>query len=622
MMKRSLLFLATASAALLTACGDTSGAGQTAGGKQAQTAPDAQTAQYTCPMHPHYISTDPNGSCPICGMDLVPAGNADSGGGDEILYYKNPMGQPDTSPVPKKDSMGMDYIPVYASAASEPGVRVVPEMIQTMGIRTVPAEVAQFGRSLRAFGVVETNERLENVSVARLEGWIEDLTVRAKGDTVRPGALLYRVYSPDLIAAQKDYLNALGIGNDKRIAAVRQRLRSLGMQNAAIERLTQTREAFERVPVYAEAGGTVSELQVREGAYVRPGTPILRLQSYSGVWVMASIPETDLPLIDTGIPVRLDFPSAPEAPAEGTVDYIYPTIDPKTRTVRVRIEVDNAAGYLRPGAYANITLDIAGEGRLAVPTEAILRDSQGAHVIVALGEGRFAGREVRTGISAQGRTEIRVGLAPGETVVASGQFLLDSEANLREGLAKLEGPSSSMAAGPDMPLSQLPVDASTLAEIDHFTDMALYFHEALIDGYRIDPYFVDPALGLGETLRVRFADTKLVPILEEAEVALRAARNAREGKPLAIELTRLMAALEPWLLEGAPVRYRDAGLSLFRETGSGHLWLQEGAAPRNPYGDGGAELIPWPDPMESMGSSATKSPPSGQVLDDPETDHQ
>jgi len=620
MMKRPLLFLAAASAALLTACGDTSGAGQTAGGKQAQTAPDAQAAQYTCPMHPHYISTDPNGSCPICGMGLVPTNNATGGGSDEILYYKNPMGLPDTSPVPKKDSMGMDYIPVYASAASGPGVRVAPEMIQTMGIRTVPAEVAQFGRSLRAFGVVETNERLENVSVARLEGWIENLTVRAEGDAVRPGALLYRVYSPDLIAAQKDYLNALGIGNDKRIAAVRQRLRSLGMQNAAIERLTQTREAIERVPVYAEAGGTVSELQVREGDYVRPGTPILRLQSYSGVWVMASVPETDLPLIDTGIPVRLDFPSAPEAPAEGIVDYIYPNIDPKTRTAQVRIEVDNAAGYLRPGAYADITLDIAAESRLSVPTEAILRDSQGAHVIVALGEGRFTGRTVRTGVSAQGRTEILVGLAPGETVVASGQFLLDSEANLREGLAKLQAPVA-MIAGPDTPLSQLPVDASTLAEIDHFTDMALYFHEALIDGYRIDPYFVDPALSLGETLGERFAGTKLVRILEAAEVALRAAMSAREGNPLAEELTRLMVALEPWLLEGAPVHYRDAGLSLFRETGSGRLWLQEDAAPRNPYGDGEAELIPWPDPMERMGPGLAESTPPGPGIDDSHTDH-
>jgi Cu(I)/Ag(I) efflux system membrane fusion protein len=560
-MRHSIFLLTVAAAALFTGCRDNPGI------RSSETPADSQAAstsagvqQYTCPMHPHYISTDPDGSCPICGMDLVPV-NANAG-----------------------------------AAQGDGSITVEPEMIQSMGVRIVPAEVTDFGETLRAFGVVETNERLENVVASRLEGWIEDLTVRAEGDTVRPGAMLYRVYSPDLIAAQKDYLTSLTIGNDNRISAVRQRLRSLGMQNAAIERLTQNRELIERVPVYAEAGGTVAELQVREGDYVRPGTPILRLQSYSGVWVMASIPETDLPLIDTGLLVRLEFPSAPEAPAEGSVDYIYPTIDPKTRTANVRIEVDNAAGYLRPGAYVDISMELGGEPRLAVPTESILRDSHGAHVIVALGNGRFAGRAVRPGVSANGRTEIIAGLTPGEQVVASGQFMLDSEVNLREGFSKLQAPPA-MAAGPDTPLPQLPVDASTLSEIDHFTDMALYFHEALTDGYRIDPYFVDPALGLGETLRTRFADTSLVPILEDAETALRAAKDAREGEALATELARLVKALEPWLLDGAPVHYRDTGLTLYRETGSGRLWLQEGGVPRNPYGEGQAERVSWPDPM-------------------------
>lgn len=561
-MKHAILLL-TAAAGLLAACDSTPAARSSAGDASASSAAAPEAAKYTCPMHPHYISTDPDGSCPICGMDLVPvSADADAAQGDG-------------------------------------SIAVAPEMVQTMGIRTVPAEVATFGETLRAFGVVETNERLENVSASRLEGWIEDLTVRAEGDPVRPGALLYRVYSPDLIAAQKDYLNALEIGNANRIAAVRQRLRSVGMQNAAIEWLTQDREIIERVPVYAEAGGTVAELQVREGDYVKPGTPILRLQSYSGVWVMASIPESDLPLIDAGIAVRLHFPSAPEAPAEGMVDYIYPTIDPKTRTAQVRIEVDNAAGYLLPGAYADIAMDIGEEERLSIPTEAILRDSRGAHVIVAFGEGRFAGRAVRTGVSANGRTEILAGLTPGEQVVASGQFLLDSEVSLREGFSKLQAPAA-MAMGPDTPLSKLPVDASMLAEIDHFTDMALYFHEALIDQYRIDPYFVDPALGLGENLRARFADTKLVPILEDGESALRGAKEALEGEALAAELARLMEALEPWLMEGAPAHYRNAGLTFWRETETGRLWLEEGTGPRNPYGDGEAEAVAWPNPMASM----------------------
>jgi len=274
--------LIAAGAGLLTSC-DTGQPTRSAAGTGAATETAIEdAAQYTCPMHPHYIATDPEGACPICGMDLVATSeDADpaAAGQGEVLYYKHPMGQPDTSPVPKKDSMGMDYIPVYADEVSAPGVHVSPDMIQTMGVRTKPAEMTDLARTLRAFGEVETDQRLENVAVSRLEGWIKQLNVRAEGDTVRSGGLLYRIYSPDLIAAQKDYLNALDIGNESRIAAVRQRLRSIGMQEAAIDRLTQERAVTERVPVYAEAGGTVGELQVREGDYVEPGTPILRLHS-------------------------------------------------------------------------------------------------------------------------------------------------------------------------------------------------------------------------------------------------------------------------------------------------------------------------------------------------------
>jgi len=612
-MKQTFFFTASALGLLLVACGDKTPT-PNATASRAEAASASETAQYTCPMHPHYISTDPDGTCPICGMDLVPASPASgarSGAGTgDILYYKHPMGQADTSPTPKKDSMGMDYIPVYADPSRADGSIVVdPEMIQTMGVRIATVEIANFGRSLRAFGTVETNERLENVAVSRLEGWIEDLRVRAEGDTVRPGALLYRVYSPDLIAAQKDYLNSLQIGNGNRVASVKQRLRSLGMQTTTINHLTETRKVIERVPVYAEAGGIVASLQVREGDFIKPGTPILRLQSYSGVWIIASVPEQDLALVDTGMPVRLSLPSAPGAPAEGRINYIYPEIDPKTRTGEVRIEVDNAAGYLRPGAYANISMDLGGEARLSVPTEAILRDSRGSHVIVALGGGRFAGRTVQTGLNANGRTEILAGLASGEQVVASGQFMLDSEVNLREGLSKLQAPIA-MLTGPDTPLAQLPVDAPTLTEIDHFTDMALYFHEALRDDYKIDPYFVDPAITLSETLKIRYADTKLVPILTDAGAALRAAKSAVERDALAVELSRLMAALEPWLIDGTPIHYRDAGLTLYKETGTERLWLQEGGEPSNPYGDSPAEIVDWPNPMADKNSGSFEGDPA------------
>lgn len=540
----------------------------------------SEASEYTCPMHPHYVATDPNGSCPICGMDLVPVNSNSAAIGDGTIVVSS-------------------------------------EIIQTMGVRLVPVTTASFGRSVSAFGNVEANERLETVAVARLEGWIENLAVTAVGDTVRSGQLLYRVYSPDLVAAQKDFINSLEIGNPRRIASVRQRLISLGMQAVTVDRLADTRNVIQRIPIYAEASGTVSELSVRGGDYLKPGTPIITLQSYSDVWVIASVSEKDLALISEGTLVALSFPSAPTAPQSGTVAYIYPTIDTKTRTARVRVEVDNSDGSLRPGAYADLDFQINETNRLSIPSEAILRDGRGEHVIVALGEGRFAARQIRSGLNAGGQTEILSGLTDGENVVASGQFLLDSEVNLREGFSKFDAPVLEPMR-PDTPLSRLPIDAQTLPQIDHYVDMALYFHEALIDDYRIDPYFVDPALQIGDVLKVKFANTKLTPVLENASSALRVAQTVRSGEPLATELARLMLALEPWLIDGAPSHYDQLGLALFRDTASGQLWLQERGAPQNPYGSKASEQIAWPDPMAALTDQQMQERPADR---DPHVGH-
>lgn len=524
-------------------------------------------AQYTCPMHPHYISSDPDAGCPICGMDLVPM---ESG---------------------SQDATG-------DSAA----IAVSPEMIQTMGVRTAEAAVAEFGRVVRAFGNVEPNTRREAISASRFEGWIEDLAVSAEGDSVRPGQLLYRIYSPDLIAAQRDFLTALANGNETRIRASEQRLRSLGMQRTTINNLRREQSLIERIPVYAEAGGIVQSLEARDGLYVKPGDAVLRLQSYADVWVKAQIAEEDVAYMSTGIPVTLSFPSAPNAPREGRVDYVYPTIDPKTRTLEVRIVVDNQAGHLRPGAFADVAFSVDGGEKLSVPSEAVLRSSRGGHVILALGDGRFAPRDVQTGVSAAGRTEILAGLEPGERVVVSGQFLLDSEVNLREGFSRMSAPT----IDPDTPLSELPVDSTALSMIDHIVDAGLYLHEALVDRYRIDPFFLDPAIAAGDQVKQRFANSKLIPIIDEAQAALLAAREAAFGPPLAVELARLIDALEPWLLRGAPIHYRDNGLVLYREQQTGRLWLQLSGRVLSPYGEGAAEIVPWPDPMAEMEGSSTQ----------------
>ena len=522
--------------------------------------PTEEVSSYTCPMHPHYIATDPNGGCPICGMDLVPVTTEAKGGS---------------------------------------GVSVSPEMLQTMGIRTAVVSVSDFNQALRAYGTVEPNTRLESMAASRLEGWISGLTVRAEGDRVRRGQRLYSIYTPDLIAAQKDYLASLQIGNARRIASVRQRLISKGMQESLVDRLSETRELIERVPVYAENSGVVTQLMVRDGDYLKPGDPILQLQAYDKVWVIASVPESDLPKMDIGKTANLNFESAPDAAKSGKVDYIYPTIDPKTRTARVRISVDNSSGSLRPGAYADIVFEAndteTSASQLSIPSQAILRDSRGAHVIVALGEGRFEPRDVSIGISVRGRTEILSGLKEGERIVASGQFMLDSESNLREGFSKLSAPISNFDA--KTPLSELPIDAATLSQIDHMVDSALYFHEALIDGYAIDPYFLDPTLTLIENLKGRFAGSKLSPILEQAETAIRGAKENKTGEPLAAQLSELMTALDPWLTLGAPAHYKSKGLIFYSDDETARLWLQERGLPANPYSDATAQVISWPDPM-------------------------
>ena len=513
-----------------------------------------EIAEYTCPMHPHYISTDADGICPVCGMGLVAARLS------------------------------------QATLSAPEDIQVSEGMLQTMGVRVAEVKKTALSRKIRAFGNVQANTRREVVSASRLEGWIENLAVTAEGDTVARGQLLYQIYSPELVAAQKDFLASLNIGNKNIINATGQRLRSLGMQRTAIASLREKRELLERIPVYAEDSGIVQSLEARDGAYVKPGNIVLKLQSYIDVWVIASIVEQDINDVVSGIPVRLNFPSAPSAPATGIVDYVYPTIDPVTRTLKVRIVVKNEQGVLRPGAFADVAFEVERGESLTIPSEAVLHDSLGSHVIISLGEGKFRSRKIQIGNTTEGKTEITAGLNESERVVVSGQFMLDSEANLREGFAKL-APSTSLS---NIPLFELSLDTNDIALIDHFVETAIYFHEALIDQYDIDPHYLSSTITAGNILSKKFPNTRLQTEIVKMQRVLLDVQNTDDGNSLASQLALLTQALSPWLLQEMPTHYHALGIRLYQDVESGHYFIQQGDSPSNPYGPGAVRNIILP----------------------------
>ena len=525
----------------------------------------ADTVKWTCPMHPHYIAAE-FGACPICGMDLVKLETGASGTG--------PLG-----------------------AERRPIVTIAPEVMQNIGVRLGRAETVSFGRSIRSFGLVEENERLVSDISARVEGWAEQLSVTAVGDEVKQGQLLFKVYSPRLLVSQKDYI--LYLDQPGRARAGLRQLKSYGVQDRVIEELEKTREPMDLVPFFAEQTGTVAELNLKEGGYLDRGMLLARIQDYRSVWLIVGVAEKDLGFISNETAARVTFPSLPDREINATVDYIYPTVDPETRTGRVRLVIDNKDGLVRPGSYADVTFDVGTKERIAVPSEAVLKNADGRHIVVSLGEGRFEPRKVRTGLISDGWTEVLAGLDGGEDIVVSGQFLIDSESALRESFRKLERLQ--------LPLSLLAPTESEFAMIDHMVDAALYIHEALVDGYDLEPNFLDAAISIRDLLWPRYGRTQLGFVLDDAVAAIKQAQQARTTTEVSDALGRLVDALKPWIMEGAPGHYQGKQVVMFSDALDRH-WLQIGARPFNPFGSEPAEAVPYPaepaSPTETTGVDA------------------
>lgn len=556
----------------------------------------AEGEKYTCPMHPHYIA-DEMGTCPICGMDLVPmaaaekTSDADSGE-QKILYWVAPMDSNYRRDKPGKSPMGMDLVPVYATGNGS-AVSVAPETIQTIGVRSAKVENARFGTTVRSVGIVEPNRRTQQELSSRVAGWIEGLKIEAVGDTVTKGDILYRLYSPELISAQKDYTSSLATGVQGRIAATRKRLEFMGVQSGTLDTIAKNRKVVDNVPFYAETDGTISHITVREGSYVKPGDSIARIENYSDVWIEASIAEKDIPFIAPDAAAEVSFPNLGNQTRTARVDYIYPTIDATTRTGKVRLVLPNDDGNIRPGAYADVVFETDPKLRLSVPTEAILHDSQGAHVIVAIGDGKFTPRTIATGISSRGRTEVISGLQAGEDVVTSSQFMIDSESALRESLTKMQRLQQ--------PLSELPLTSDQLAMMNHFVDSAIYLHESLTGGAEFNARMLDPALQLNAHLLRSFHETMLEPVIEKSGKAIRKASESITESERREALAELMRALNPWLMEGKPQYYKEKGLHLFMSMPSKSMWLQMEAEAKNPYGEDKVMPHAWPESSKEMG---------------------
>jgi Cu(I)/Ag(I) efflux system membrane fusion protein len=398
---------------------------------------------------------------PVTAPASTPASPASTGapsGERKILYYRNPMGLPDTSPVPKKDSMGMDYIPVYADEGSGtvPGtVAISPERIQMLGVRTEAASLRPMAHTVRAVGTVAADERRIGVVNPKFEGWIEKLLVNTTGQTVRRGEALFKVYSPDLVLAQREYLvarsaaadmahaDAMARDNANAIAAAAlSRLKNWDISAEQLARLQRSGVAERTLTLNAPISGIVMDKPALQGLHFGAGDMLYRIVDLSTVWLMADVFEQDLAQVRPGQSATITVQAYPGRVFDGRVAFVYPTLNAQTRTAKVRIEVPNPDLLLKTDMYATVEIAAPLESAtvLAVPDSAVLDTGTRQTVLVDRGEGRFEPRSVKLGARADGYVTVLEGLREGEKVVTGANFLIDAESNLRAALQAFTAP--------------------------------------------------------------------------------------------------------------------------------------------------------------------------------------
>ncbi|WP_308420443.1 efflux RND transporter periplasmic adaptor subunit [Marivita lacus] len=433
--------------------------------------------------------------------------------GPEVLYWVAPMDPNFRQPGPGKSPMGMDLIPVYAGQepSGDPAeVTLSAAEINAIGVRTALAQVSEISHRIETVGFVGYDEHLTSHVHTRVDGWIEVLNVRAVGDQVRKGDVLFELFSPEFGIASFDFLRASKEGIGISLEAARNKLRSHGATDSQIAEIEETGEMARRIRVEAPRDGVVIGLAAADGMFLQPGTQAVSITDLSEVWLIVDVFERDIARMTDDMRAIARFEHLPGRTFEGEIDYVYPELDPQTRTLPVRLSFDNTEGLLRPNMFGTVSL-VPGHSRtaLTVPTEAIIRTGTAERVILKSGEGTFMPRLITTGLRDNfgegGRTEVVQGLAPGEEVVASAQFLIDSESALSAGLMRMAPTDEAPARG-----------TGELIALDHSARMATIQHGELesLDW---------PAMTSRFPVR---SDVSLDRIAPGMQVAFRAARGA------------------------------------------------------------------------------------------------
>lgn len=416
---------------------------------------EKQPLFYRNPMNPDVTSPVP--AKDSMGMDYVPvyAEKSQPSAAKEILLYRNPMNPSVTSPVPAKDSMGMDYVPVYADneASRVVGtVKIDPVVVQNIGVRTAIAKQTSISRTIRAVGRVDFDEERMSRLHPKVEGWIEEIRVDKTGQSVAKGDILLSIYSPKLVSTQQEYLLALNNlsalekspfneikqGAQDLVRSSRERLELLDVPEHQIQELEQTRKIKKSLHIHSPVAGTVIRIGARQGQFVTPKTELYMMVNLNQVWVYADVYEYELPWVKLGDEVEMILASVPGKTFKGSLSYIYPYAESKTRTTKVRLVFDNSELLLRPDMFAEISIQADTlEDVVVIPAEAVIRSGDRTQIFIVRGPGKFEPRIVSLGIESNGQVAVLAGVDAGDEVVTSAQFLVDSESKLREATAKM-----------------------------------------------------------------------------------------------------------------------------------------------------------------------------------------